>query len=59
MRFLYLLHRRPAKAQASLRIRAANQWARDPLAHWLAAHVRLKKGFTEDERSHNLMSWLN
>ena len=26
--------------------------------HWMAAHVRLKNEFTEDEKCHNLMSWL-
>ena len=25
----------------------------------MAAHARLKNGFTEDEKCHNLMSWLN
>ena len=29
------------------------------LAHWIAAHARLNNGFTEDEKCHNLMSWLN
>ena len=28
------------------------------LAHWMAAHARLKNEFTEDEKCHNLMSWL-
>ena len=27
--------------------------------HWVAGHVRLKKEFTEDEKYHNLMRWLN
>ena len=27
--------------------------------HWMAADARLKKVFTEDEKYHNLMSWLN
>ena len=26
--------------------------------HWMAAHARLKNGFTEDEKYHNLMSEL-
>ena len=26
--------------------------------HWMAAHARLKTEFTEDEKCHNLMSWL-
>ena len=28
------------------------------LAHWMAAHVRLKNEFTEDEKYHNHMTWL-
>ena len=31
----------------------------DILPHWMAAHARLKNEFTEDEKCHNLMSWLN
>ena len=27
--------------------------------HWMAAHARLKNESTEDEKYHNLMSWLN
>ena len=27
--------------------------------HWTAAHSRLKNEFTEDEKYHNLMRWLN
>ena len=27
--------------------------------HWMAAHVCLKNEFKKDEKSHNLMSWLN
>ena len=27
--------------------------------HWMAAHVRLKNQFTEDEKYHNLMRGLN
>ena len=26
--------------------------------HWMTAHARLKNEFTEDEKCHNLMSWL-
>ena len=26
--------------------------------HWIAAHAHLKNEFTEDEKYHNLMSWL-
>ena len=29
------------------------------IPHWMAAHARLKNEFTEDEKSHNLMIWLN
>ena len=76
MRFWYLSHRWPAKAQASLRIRAVS------LEPSLFAHMKygsrrrvwpkirhlapldgcacgLKNEFTEDEKYHNLMSWLN
>ena len=28
------------------------------LTHWMAAHACLKNEFTEDEKCHNLMSWL-
>ena len=31
----------------------------DILLHWTAKHVRLKNEFTEDEKYHYLMSWLN
>ena len=27
--------------------------------HRMAAHVRLKNEFTEDEKYHNLITWLN
>ena len=30
----------------------------DILPHWMAAHACLKNEFTEDEKYHNLMSWL-
>ena len=63
----YLSHRRPAKAQASLRIRAVSpepslfahmkngsrRRVRPKLSGWL------KNVFTEDEKCHNLESWLN
>ena len=26
--------------------------------HWMAGHARLKNEFTEDEKYHNLMTWL-
>ena len=66
MRLWYLSHRRPAKAQASLRIRAVSP---EPS---LFAHMKygsrrrlrptiryapLKNEFMEDERYHNLMRW--
>ena len=31
----------------------------DIYPHWMAAQVRLKNEFTEDEKKHNLMRWLN
>ena len=30
----------------------------DIFPHWMAALVRLKNDFTEDEKNHNLVSWL-
>ena len=30
----------------------------DIYPHWMAAHVGLKNEFTEDKKSHNLMTWL-
>ena len=30
----------------------------DIYPHWMAVHGRLKNEFTEDEKCHNLMSWL-
>ena len=30
----------------------------DIYPNWIAAHVRLKNEFTEDEKYHNLISWL-
>ena len=77
MRLWYLSHRRLAKAQASLRIRAVSPepslFARmkygsrlkvRPKIRHLApldgcACARLKNEFTEDEKYHYLMSWLN
>ena len=74
MRFWYLSHGRPAKAQASLRIRAVSpkpllfahikngnrRRVRPKIRHdgWMAAHAPLKNEFTEDEKYHNLMRWL-
>ena len=70
MRLWYFLHRQPAKAQASLResrqsLRCWHTLSMDEdegsdqksdiQPHWMAAHVRLKNKFTEDE---NLMRWL-
>ena len=31
----------------------------DNQPHWKAAHAHLKNEFTEDEKYHNLMRWLN
>ena len=76
MRFLYLSHRRPATAQASLRIRGISpepslfahmkygrrQMVRPNIRHLApldGSHARLKNKFTEDEKCHNLMRWLN
>ena len=70
MRLWYLSHRRPANAQASLRIRAVSpepslfahmnygsrRRVRPKIRHLAAPH--LKNAFTEDEKCHNLMSWL-
>ena len=72
LRLWYLSLRRPAKAQASLRICAVSPepslfahmkygssrrvW---PKIRHLAAHVHLKKEFMEDEKCHNLSRWLN
>ena len=73
MRLCYLSRRRPAKAQAVLRIRAVSPEpslfahmkygskrlrVRPKIRQWIAAQVRLKNEFTEDEKSHNLVSWL-
>ena len=30
----------------------------DMYSHWMGAYVGLKNEFTEDEKCHNLMSWL-
>ena len=72
MRLWYLSHMRPAKAQASLRIRVVSsdpsliahinygsrERVRPKIRHWMAVHARLKNEFTEDKKYHNLMSWL-
>ena len=73
MRLWYLSHRRPAKAQASLRIRAVSpepslvahmkygsrrRVRQKHLAHWMVAHARLLNEFTEDEKYHNFLWWL-
>ena len=71
MRLWYLSHRRPAKAQASLRIRAVSpepslfahmkygsrRWVRRE-NQTSSSPVRLKNEFTEDEKYHNLVRWL-
>ena len=71
-RLWYLSHRRPAKAQASLRIRAVSPEPSlfahmrygsrrrvRPKPHWMAAQARLKNEFTEDEKCHNFISRFN
>ena len=67
MRLWYLSHRRPAKAQArafTVRTHEVRKYMNGPTKHlksspyWMAAHARLKNEFTDDEKYHNLMSWL-
>ena len=72
MRLWYLLHRRPAKTQVSLRMRWVWQepslfthmkngsWQRvQPKIRYLAPlDGCLKNEFTEDKKYHNLMTWL-
>ena len=74
LRYLNVSHRRPAKAQVSLRIHTVspepllfahmygNRQRVQPkirhLPHWMAVHVRLKNEFAEDEKYHNFMTWL-
>ena len=73
MRLWYLSHRLPAKAQASLCIRAVSperslfghikygsrQRVHQKIRHLAPqdAHALLKNEFTEDEKSHNRMRW--
>ena len=75
MRLWYLSHRRPAKTQASLRIRAISpepslfahmKYGRrrrvQPKFKHLAppdAVHACLKNFTEDKKCHNFMSWIN
>ena len=69
MRLWYLSNRRPAKAQASLHIRAARQSlccshtcsmevdeGTDQKPIWMAAHAHLKNEFTGDKKYHNVMT---
>ena len=72
MRLWYLSHRRPAKAQAIRAVSPepslfSQMWYGNKqrvrpkirhLAHWMAAHARLKNVFTEDGNYHNHMTWL-
>ena len=69
MSLRYLSHRRPAKAQASLRILHAVSPESSLFSHIKygsrrlaplhgCMYVRLKNEFTEDEKYHNLMRWL-
>ena len=60
------------KAQVSLRILAVSpeaslfahmkygsrQRVQPKIKHWIAVHAHLKNEFTEDEKYHNLMTWL-
>ena len=34
------------------------EWSNQKSVIWMAAHARLKNEFTEDEKYHNLMTWL-
>ena len=57
-----------ASAQSRQSLRLSHTWSMevdegsdqnsDIYSHWTAAHARLKNEFTEDEKCHNLMSWL-
>ena len=74
MKLWYLSHRRPAKAQVSLRIRAvlsepslfahmkygSRQRIQPKIRHphSMAAYAHLKNEFKEDKKYHNLMGWL-
>ena len=72
MRLWYILQRRPAKDQASLRIRAdspepllfaymkyGSRRRLRPELRWMAAYACLKNEFMEGEKYHNLMTWLS
>ena len=61
-------YRRIASAQSRQSLRYSHTWNMEVdegcdqkirhLAPWMAAHACLKNEFTEDEKCHNLMSWL-
>ena len=42
-----------------MEVDGGSDWKSDILLHWMAAHARLKDEFTEDEKYHNLMTWLS
>ena len=58
MRLWYVSHRRPAKAQVKYRVDEGSDQKSDIKPNWMAAYVYLKNKFKEDEKCHNLMSWL-
>ena len=58
MRLWYLSHRRPAKAQVKYGVDEGSDQKWDIKPHWMAARVYLKNKFKENEKCHNLMSWL-
>ena len=72
MRLWYLSHKRPAKAQASLRIRAVSpepslvahmkygsrRKVRPNVRRLVPVDAHLRNEFTEDEKYHNFMRWL-
>ena len=44
---------------AARRVRThEDEWS-DQKSHWMVARAPLKNEFTEDEKYHNLMTWLN
>ena len=63
------LRRACASAQSRQSLRCSHTWSMvidegsnqkpDIYPHWMAALACLKKEFTEDEKYHNLMTWLN
>ena len=57
-----------ASAQSRQSLRCSHTWSMevvegsdqisDVYPHWMAVHALLKNEYTEDEKYHNLMSWL-